>query len=192
MIFAMFIPLGNIPYISLGDTLLGYGSSVNRDKHVQLILVKDSDTPEQRVGARIRDQRVALGLSQEDLAKAMRYIGYTWQQTTVAKTEAADRPLRVNEIVDLANVLGVAPAELLGETLREFDRTAAIMRLLQAKDDAQRLMAKIESLKRQERQLAEEHGDACIRAATAEAALRSMGADEVDGSWVWPEVVTDE
>jgi hypothetical protein len=36
----------------------------------------------------------------------MQALGCNWLQTTVAKTEAAERPLRVNEVTDLAALLG--------------------------------------------------------------------------------------
>lgn len=41
-------------------------------------------------------------------------LGHAWRQTTVTKTESADRPLRVNEAVHLANVFGVPVGDLLG------------------------------------------------------------------------------
>jgi transcriptional regulator with XRE-family HTH domain len=65
-----------------------------------------SKTAEERVGANIKACRAKLGLTQAELAEAMQGLGHSWGQTTVAKTEAADRPLRVNEVADLARVLG--------------------------------------------------------------------------------------
>jgi peptidoglycan hydrolase CwlO-like protein len=43
----------------------------------------------------------------------MQGLGHSWIQTTVAKTEAADRPLRVNEVADLAKILGVRVPHLV-------------------------------------------------------------------------------
>jgi transcriptional regulator with XRE-family HTH domain len=67
---------------------------------------KDRKTPEETVGANIKAMRAKLGLTQAELAEAMQGLGHSWIQTTVAKTEAADRPLRVNEVADLARILG--------------------------------------------------------------------------------------
>jgi hypothetical protein len=51
-------------------------------------------------------------MSQEAVADAMRQLGHSWHQTTVAKTEIAGRPLRLNELTDLARVLGVRASHL--------------------------------------------------------------------------------
>ena len=47
----------------------------------------------------------------------MNALGHSWHQTTVVKTEAAGRPLRLNEVTDLADVLGVEVSYLLGPPL---------------------------------------------------------------------------
>lgn len=44
----------------------------------------------------------------------MSEFGYPWRQSTVAKTEAAERPIRVNELWSLAIALGVSTGDLLG------------------------------------------------------------------------------
>ena len=66
-----------------------------------------AQSPEQLVGARARDLRIARNLTQTDVAKAMSAHGFTWRQGTVSATEAAERPIRVNEAAALAVVLGV-------------------------------------------------------------------------------------
>jgi len=53
---------------------------------------EDTKTAEQTVGANIKAMRAQLGLTQVELAEAMQRLGHSWIQTTVAKTEAADRP----------------------------------------------------------------------------------------------------
>lgn len=70
--------------------------------------MNDRQRAEQVVGQRLRQVREALNWSQADLAAGMDGLGYAWHQTTVAKTEAARRPLRVDELVALAEVLGVS------------------------------------------------------------------------------------
>jgi len=61
--------------------------------------------------------------------------GLEWHQTTVAKTETADRAIRYNEIVLLAKTLGVSTEELLGltasvETLATIDLKVRLQSLL--------------------------------------------------------------
>jgi transcriptional regulator with XRE-family HTH domain len=74
--------------------------------------VENKETPEQQAGAKIKTRRAELGMSQEQLANEMRRLGHPWHQTTVVKTEAAGRPLRLNELTDLARVLGVRASHL--------------------------------------------------------------------------------
>ncbi|MFA3877571.1 helix-turn-helix domain-containing protein [Streptomyces sp. MMCC 100] len=59
-----------------------------------------------KLGRRLRLARVARGLSQQGVADAMKAYGFNWVQTTVAKTEGADRPAQFVEVVALADVLG--------------------------------------------------------------------------------------
>ncbi|GGV86859.1 hypothetical protein GCM10010294_68060 [Streptomyces griseoloalbus] len=56
------------------------------------------------LAARLRSARRAVGLSQGAVADAMRDRGFTWRQTTVAKTEAADRPVLFAEVAALAQI----------------------------------------------------------------------------------------
>jgi transcriptional regulator with XRE-family HTH domain len=74
--------------------------------------------------------RAQLGLTQAELAEAMQGLGHSWVQTTVAKTEAATRPLRVNKVADLAQVLGVRVPDLVSKdndwALRSIDTTLAM------------------------------------------------------------------
>lgn len=68
-------------------------------------------TPEGRLAGRVREYRVARGWSQADLAARM---GEGWHQTTVAKTERAEREPRYGELLGLAEALGVTVEELMG------------------------------------------------------------------------------
>ncbi len=70
-------------------------------------------TVEQQVGATLRGFRQARGLSQQQVADAMVGLGFSWRQTTVAKTEAAERPVPVGEVYALAGLLGVGIHDLL-------------------------------------------------------------------------------
>jgi transcriptional regulator with XRE-family HTH domain len=100
---------------SAGITLIGQPLPVNLDEHVSLTTMSDRDirTPEEQVGAQVKALRAKLGLTQAELADAMQGLGHSWMQTTVAKTEAADRPLRLNEVADLAKILGVRVPHLV-------------------------------------------------------------------------------
>jgi transcriptional regulator with XRE-family HTH domain len=70
-------------------------------------------TPEQLVGRHVRAMRQERGWSQQDVAERMRAYGYRWSQATVTRLETASRPIRVNELVDLAMLFGVREWDLL-------------------------------------------------------------------------------
>lgn len=72
-------------------------------------------TPEERLAVRIRQRRTSLLLSQAELAARMSELGQPWHQTTVAKTERAERELRYPELVALAQVLSVPLVELVDD-----------------------------------------------------------------------------
>jgi len=59
-------------------------------------------TIDQHVGQRIKQRRVELGLSQDDLARA---LNTTWEQ--VIKYESADNPITCGRLYELSRVLGV-------------------------------------------------------------------------------------
>lgn len=72
--------------------------------------------PEKQIGKRIAALRGEHGWSQQKLADEMRALGgryANWRQGMIDKTERGARPLRVNEMFDLASVLGIAPELLL-------------------------------------------------------------------------------
>jgi transcriptional regulator with XRE-family HTH domain len=85
-----------------------------------------AEEPEARAGQLIRELRLARGLSQVDLAQRLAERGLSWHQTTVAKTERADRPLRVNELAALAKVLGVSVGDLLNPQRIDLPQEAAL------------------------------------------------------------------
>lgn len=69
------------------------------------------DTPAGRLAGRVRQYRVERGWSQAELAKRMK--GHAWHQTTVAKTERAERDPRYPELLGLAEALAVPLNALL-------------------------------------------------------------------------------
>lgn len=70
-------------------------------------------TPEKVLGRELRALREKLGWSQERVAQEMIQRGFPWRQSMAAKTEAAQRPVRVNELVALADIFKVSPMYLL-------------------------------------------------------------------------------
>lgn len=56
------------------------------------------------LATRLRSARRAAGLSQGAVASAMGDRGFSWRQTTVAKSEAADRPVTFAEVAALSQI----------------------------------------------------------------------------------------
>ena len=69
--------------------------------------------PEEQAGKALRELRLARNWSQQETAARMRAYGYDFHQTTIAKIEAAQRPLRVRELSDFAALYGVEVQELV-------------------------------------------------------------------------------
>lgn len=57
------------------------------------------------IGDRLRELRVDAELSQDDVAAAMRFLGVSWQRSTVATVEAGERSLSLEEVLVLALAL---------------------------------------------------------------------------------------
>jgi transcriptional regulator with XRE-family HTH domain len=73
----------------------------------------DIPSTEAIFGETVRLLRQERGLSQDDLAAAMRAEGFDWHQTTTSKTEAAQRPIRLNEAKALADILRMRLSAML-------------------------------------------------------------------------------
>ena len=71
--------------------------------------------PEHTLAAQARAIREELGMTQAEVAKEMSARGLTMRQSTIAKIEAGQRPVRVNEAVMLAGILHTSLADLLTE-----------------------------------------------------------------------------
>jgi transcriptional regulator with XRE-family HTH domain len=69
---------------------------------------------EQMVGQQLRLLRQSRKWSQQEVADRMKPFGYNnWRQSTIGKIEAAQRPLRLDELVDLAVLFEVPAAQFL-------------------------------------------------------------------------------
>jgi transcriptional regulator with XRE-family HTH domain len=66
------------------------------------------------IGRRVRDIRLANGLTQAKLAKLL-----GTSQTALSELERGNRGLTVQQVVKLTRALGVTPNEVLGEGKRE-------------------------------------------------------------------------
>ena len=83
-----------------------------------------------RFGERLRDLRDRRGWSQTELAKLLTANGFRAYGTTVAKIEANERDLRVEEAAVFADVFGCSIDQLLGRRARPTaDRDFALRRL---------------------------------------------------------------
>jgi transcriptional regulator with XRE-family HTH domain len=93
------------------------------------MLATDQCSPEEAAGRELRRLREARRWSQEETARRMDAYGYDFHQTSIAKTEAGQRPLRLNEAAAFACLFGVTLADLLaavpGMTAGELDGQAS-------------------------------------------------------------------
>lgn len=123
--------------------------------------------PEHVLAAQARAYREKLGMTQAEVARAMAGRGFPgMQQSTIAKIEAAQRPVRVNEAAALAVVLHATLPDLLGDPAQR-DALAA------ARDEERELAGQI----RQAGQALEDCRTAWIAAGSAmEAAEANLGA----------------
>lgn len=71
------------------------------------------DAEEKWFGINLRAAREAAGLSQSDVARAMSDAGHAWYQTTTSRVEAGDRPVRLTEARQLAELVGVSLDDLV-------------------------------------------------------------------------------
>ncbi len=62
---------------------------------------------EKVIAEKVRQLRTERGWSQDDLARRMEELGWPMHQTTVAKLEAAKRPIRAAEVYALAMAFGL-------------------------------------------------------------------------------------
>ncbi|MFI9610356.1 helix-turn-helix domain-containing protein [Streptomyces sp. NPDC052023] len=105
-------------------------------------------TAEEVMGKQVRRIRELRGWSQQELARRMHDKGYSWRQTTVAKTEAADRPIRVNEVQGLAIVFGVTVNDLLAVPIDDYEMLGAASRLTELRTLAEAANQRVLELRR--------------------------------------------
>jgi transcriptional regulator with XRE-family HTH domain len=118
----------------------------------------DLESPEGQLGDRVRRLRIEHGWSQAELAARVASQLPNWAQTTVAKTEAASRPIRVNEAAALAAALGVPlHALLVDDEAPDALRARAELQGLLLEDAT--LRARLREVHRQAMRLEHEEGE---------------------------------
>ena len=91
----------------------------------------------------LRATRQASGLSQQNVADALKPLGISLSQTQVAKIERGERPLRLDEAVALAGLFGVTVDIALGLSGNPDEGLA---RVAQRSVDSSVLLVKIRNL----------------------------------------------
>jgi transcriptional regulator with XRE-family HTH domain len=90
------------------------------------------EDPQRILGVRLRALREEAGMTQAQLAERMTRLGFPMHQTTVAKIEANQRPVTVNEAVLLASVVGFTLQDLLADPAADKETAALREELRQA------------------------------------------------------------
>ncbi len=129
-------------------------------------------TPEQLVGRQVRLLRQGRGWSQQEVAEKMRAFGYKWSQATVTRLESATRPIRVNELADLAMLFSVPATQFLDSKIQEL-----------AWDDLDALEHEVEELTAERREVREHlnHQEALAEAAAQRRAAIAAQLARIDG-----------
>jgi len=78
-----------------------------------------------------RDEAIGQNLTrfrgertQQDIADAMRSLGYKWSQATVWAVEKGERPMRLTEAIDVAGILGVDVSDMVSTRAEGMFRVA--------------------------------------------------------------------
>jgi transcriptional regulator with XRE-family HTH domain len=94
-----------------------------------------------RVGANVKQYRLARGMSQADLAAQLTVRDFPFHQQAILKVERGTRPLKVEEVSAIADIFGIGVDALLQSEARQTE-----LRLLQ---HVTRLEMEIDELDRQ-------------------------------------------
>jgi transcriptional regulator with XRE-family HTH domain len=95
---------------------------------------------------RLRDERERQGWSQSHMAKLLTDNGIQMHATTIAKIEAGDRFVRIDEATGIADILDVSLDSLLGRNARLEDDPTYPLRALT--DKAQRSLSDVGAIER--------------------------------------------
>ena len=98
------------------------------------------------LGANVRYLREHASVSQTELARRMAERGWPWHQATVYRVETGKQPVRFDEALDLADLLGVTLDRLtwaIGEAAEEELATFAITSLRERMQEAAVAVARL-------------------------------------------------
>jgi len=134
-------------------------------------------TPEQLAGRQLRLLRQGRNWSQLEVAEKMRAYGYRWSQATVTRLESASRPIRLNELADLALLYGVPIEQFFGPEVQDFawddlDALDREIKRLTAERDGMRVH--MEKSENAERALARTKAEAVIYLARLDVRLEAL------------------
>lgn|GEM_PF-4690858 len=88
---------------------------------------------ELRFRSRMRARRDSLKISQTEFARTMKAAGFAWHQQTVQRVEAGERPVRLNEVAEIARLLGTSVSALT-EAADGAEQIAAYVAIREASD----------------------------------------------------------
>jgi transcriptional regulator with XRE-family HTH domain len=114
--------------------------TINPVENEDVTAAAQRSDPEVQAGQALRRLRLARNWSQDEVAARMTAYGYDFHQTTIAKIEAAQRPLRVRELADFAALydldvqdLVYPPTRSAAETDEEISEVTARLEIVQAR-----------------------------------------------------------
>jgi transcriptional regulator with XRE-family HTH domain len=136
------------------------------------------ENPERILGMRLRGLREEAGITQAQLAERMTRQGFSMHQTTIAKIEANQRPVTVNEAVTLATVLGIPMPWLLADP--DLDEEASALWGELRKVAADKLEAE-----REHAELQAAHADVTARLSQVAARRRTLEQREGELQGLW-------
>lgn len=113
--------------------ILEYVTTSEADKGRSTPALEDLD---REFGKNLRETRESMKISQRELVDVLNGItGIGWHQTTLAKTEKGERPIRLAEAVLLARVLPISLSALLPSPYAPADQTAIRVHELQMMEE---------------------------------------------------------
>lgn len=98
------------------------------------------------LGSNVRYLREHASISQVELARRMTERGWPWHQSTVYRVETGKQPVRFDEALDLADLLGVTLDRLtweIGQAAREEQVTRKISSVREAMQEAAVAVARL-------------------------------------------------
>ena len=69
------------------------------------------------IGDLVNQRREAVGITQQELAKRMRWRGWNWSTPIATSVETGRRALKFNEVVDLAHLLSCSVEDFVPRSM---------------------------------------------------------------------------